>query len=967
MTHHDHTYQELAATLTLSDHFDAATLDLISCEPLELLVALHQEVRSAMLDNPARAGRAANAARRVAERFPNNPLHFAQAHWSAGSAILFLPDYVGALAHYDAALNWYGRAQAYYAPLPPPRDIRAVHTVRIFCLSELGSYREALEAVHLATMWLQEHPDAYVELTLLLNRSQLAGRMGNYGAMLTLADETIALAIQLDHTDRAAQGWLNRANACIFLGRYADAADAVDHAQKLAVEAEEALTTARARVCRAWLMHMQGHLFAALTELRVATDMLRQAPGENATVLLEEATILAQLRQWPEALSAARQAATLYANQDLAPYSLEAALQATVIAVRLGQVRTAQQLVERARLLFQPGVHALLEARLALTEALVATLPTLEQPTALRRLRQHARVRASQALVVLEEAGLELAVAEGKLIESALYAQLGRTADAVAGYSALARHPNDIIQLEAHGALGTLLPAQLALAHLETATELAVIQRRTLPMEELQARYSGETAIYHMRLAICALELGLPERAAAVIWEAKAGSILDLRAAGANDEPHIRELIAESKATLSRLGRLVEEHSRMARLASGDEQHELAAYHMEQSRVASAEAQAQALALTAHLRTLADRGGQREVPDFVAVQSALTPKSALLEWFQVGGVLWVMLLLSEGAPTFHHITDTRTIARLLDRWSLVAHRYQGAAQQAGAAMIAQTLLPISSLLFAPMAEKLVGLEALIVAPCDLLFQLPWVALSRTLGERLTVTLTPSGGLWASPPEAPTGPIGAPRILGAASEGSGRLANVQVELDAISACLPLALVKLEASVADLRTDVTPLILHLACHGHTNAAAPLCSTLELADAPFLLLEAHRLNLRGTALVVLSACETSVRPDHGDIVLALAGAFLCAGAAAVVASLWRVDDAATAALMGAFYAGLADGLAPDIALQQAQAALRDRYPLDWAAFQLWVGAASVARTPVLRNGIGTGNALSPISALL
>jgi CHAT domain-containing protein len=91
----------------------------------------------------------------------------------------------------------------------------------------------------------------------------------------------------------------------------------------------------------------------------------------------------------------------------------------------------------------------------------------------------------------------------------------------------------------------------------------------------------------------------------------------------------------------------------------------------------------------------------------------------------------------------------------------------------------------------------------------------------------------------------------------------------------------------------------------------------------------------------LVTLSACETSVRPDHGDMALALAGAFLCAGAQAVMASLWPVSDVATALLMEGFYAAVGPGNDYAAALRQAQQRLRTTYPLDWAAFQIWAGA--------------------------
>jgi CHAT domain-containing protein len=75
-----------------------------------------------------------------------------------------------------------------------------------------------------------------------------------------------------------------------------------------------------------------------------------------------------------------------------------------------------------------------------------------------------------------------------------------------------------------------------------------------------------------------------------------------------------------------------------------------------------------------------------------------------------------------------------------------------------------------------------------------------------------------------------------------------------------------------------------------------------------------------------------------------LARAGAFLCGGAQAVLASLWRVADDATADLMERFYAALAADVSPAVALHQAQQQIRTIYPLDWAAFQLWVGGREI-----------------------
>jgi CHAT domain-containing protein len=84
-----------------------------------------------------------------------------------------------------------------------------------------------------------------------------------------------------------------------------------------------------------------------------------------------------------------------------------------------------------------------------------------------------------------------------------------------------------------------------------------------------------------------------------------------------------------------------------------------------------------------------------------------------------------------------------------------------------------------------------------------------------------------------------------------------------------------------------------------------------------------EASALDLRGAELVVLSACDTGLgKVAEGEGVLGLQRAFQMAGARTVVASLWKVNDAATSLLMEEFYANLWQKKLPKLeALRQAQ----------------------------------------------
>jgi CHAT domain-containing protein len=194
----------------------------------------------------------------------------------------------------------------------------------------------------------------------------------------------------------------------------------------------------------------------------------------------------------------------------------------------------------------------------------------------------------------------------------------------------------------------------------------------------------------------------------------------------------------------------------------------------------------------------------------------------------------------------------------------------------------------------------------------------------------------------------------------------RLFETAKEAQAIKSLLPQSslLVREKATKAALQQIAAPGILHVATHGFFLEDVPTKndqSTVQITDPLLrsgLILagfnqhrtagdngvltakEAAGLNLWGTKLVVLSACETGVgEVKNGEGVYGLRRALMLAGAQTQVMSLWQVDDVATRAWMTNYYTGLKQGLGRSEAVRQVQLKLLQQkkwqHPYFWAGF--------------------------------
>jgi CHAT domain-containing protein len=186
----------------------------------------------------------------------------------------------------------------------------------------------------------------------------------------------------------------------------------------------------------------------------------------------------------------------------------------------------------------------------------------------------------------------------------------------------------------------------------------------------------------------------------------------------------------------------------------------------------------------------------------------------------------------------------------------------------------------------------------------------------------------------------------------------RLRFTQLEAGVIEKLVPAAERKIATGFdAGYEKAIEPELgdyryVHFATHGLVNSEQPALSgvLLSLVDERGqprkngLLGLGDIYNLKLSAdLVVLSACQTALGKDvKGEGLVGLTRGFMYAGAPRVIASLWSVDDQATAELMARFYHGLLrQRLRPAAALRQAQIAMwrnKDwQSPYFWGAFTL------------------------------
>ncbi len=352
-----------------------------------------------------------------------------------------------------------------------------------------------------------------------------------------------------------------------------------------------------------------------------------------------------------------------------------------------------------------------------------------------------------------------------------------------------------------------------------------------------------------------------------------------------------------------------------------------------------------------------------------SIVTSLWPKlertTVVLEYYLTEQDLYIFQLARDGVDVQVIAGAIPRLERLLSLWRV---NLELAAQAGGAQDRAQAfaglqenslglLQRLYDLLLKPVSHALEDCEHLTIVPYGMLHYLPFHCLFdgvQFMVERLNVSYLPAAALLdicrqrGQRIKAKGINLSDSLVMGL-SDG-GRLAFAMQEAEAVAKRLDAPCILNEAATTALLQQAGPHspIVHVAAHGLFRLDAPNFSHIKLADRQLSTIEVFNLDLSSCSLVTLSACETGRTIVGGvDEVIGLGRGFLYAGAASLLPTLWKVDDASSAELMEMFYQALLSDYSKAAALASAQRAFLARsrtsirpyrvHPYFWAAFHL------------------------------
>jgi CHAT domain-containing protein/Tfp pilus assembly protein PilF len=822
----------------------------------------------------------------------------------------------------------------------------------------LGDLEGAAELYHRALALNREDGRDRAAADNLTNLANLATRRGRYEEALDLYNEALALRLQTGDRQGEALDRQNLGLLQLSWGDYPAALQSLEASLAILEELEIPIWHAEVRADIAAVYTAMGYLQAARTEL---TQAIAEAAGDeylSPALAMQRADLQTELNELDQAAERYREAGSGYERLGDATGQAEAETGLGYLQLARGDYDAAEEAFARALRVHEslgdvrPAAMARLRlgdvrflrgdtsaARLAYEDALAA-FRTFDDPV-------------GQAATIGALADLDLEIGAFARAERRYATALDQLEGLPVGPLRWHLRLGYGLALRGHGRIDE------AVTELRTAAGEVEEIGATLLSDERRYGFMEDKWRVYAELAKTEYDRGRPAAAFEASERMRARQLVDLLARGrmAAQMPELA-LVREEENLRREIARLSDQlysslstdlgHRDVGEPNPGpDELREsLAAARQRYQRLVAGLQESQpgyAALLSGSLATAS------------TVQGLLQPRVVLIEYLVSDDWTLAFVVSRDDFEAIELPVDRETLDQL-------TRFLRGALRPDDRDELWRTpLRRLHRELIAPLeaAGYLDGVQLLVLVPHAELHYVPFQALLRSAGsdagfliESYDVAYAPSASVWVELARRDR-TVAQHRLLAMAPRPDA-LPYSAAEVRAIGRADSAEEVIIGPPATEGRFNrLAPdrAVLHLATLGVLNTRNPLFSYLQLnpdeeSDGR---LEAHEVfNLRLKAdLVVLSACATGlgsgVRHDvpPGDDWVGLVRAFLYAGAHSVVASLWPVDDRATAGLMQSFYAGLESGRSKARSLADAQRAMLSESghasPFYWAAFQL------------------------------
>lgn len=855
---------------------------------------------------------------------------------------------------FDTALELIQSACEVYESLGEQMEALRTNMGRIHVLNELGRHKEALEIGQLVldTLAPLTEPAPQAQMLLALanqNRGVCFETMGRYEDALESYARAEDYFHALNMTDRIGDVSNNRGIVLTYLGRVTEALEAFESAARI-WEAEGLHLLQAQTLSNIGEAHLVlGNYTRSLQAYDQARRLFEplEAVAHKRILLRKNADAYLALNLYPEALSAYREAESLLKDAGMADHHGRAlwGMGATLIAQ--SQFTEASTVLAEAAALFKAAGHTPMLCSVMLEQAAL----------------DDARGERTSALEVAEQA---FALVDGdawpvqKLYASMRVADL-LLPDTVAAEPYLLKAEQlaaalnlPSINYRVNSRLGRLRRLQKrdreAQLHLDLALSQIEGLRGNLAQEALLTSFLSDKAAAYEDMIELHLTRGDDEnvrQAFSVAERAKSRTLVDLLTGVVTPQQSISDEPALAAKLQSLQSDLSAAYNKLLEVSGESDLKEV------RNRAIRLEQEIGQL----RLRAVGASGATDQIAQplsFDAIQPLLPRDLILLSYHILGDEILAFLHYQGEFRVVRDLTRVSEVQELLQRLNTQWDRFRVGPDFARvhmAVMQKSTQRILASFYSALVAGlSLEGWSdpdvSLAIVPHGLLHNVPFHALfdgQNYLIDRYKIFYAPSATVLALCQQRPLSIPSCALVAGvtdalipAAVTESRNVAKKLAESNIDTEILTDEAATL-AAIQTLAPDRD--LLHFACHGLFRADNPMFSALKLHDGWLTAADVMQLDLTDT-VVTLSACESGRGTVlQGDEVIGLPRAFLGAGAAAVVVSLWVVQDETTQMLMTHWYQRLSEGSSRAAALRAAQQSLREQYPHPyyWAPFVL------------------------------